>query len=260
MKANYVQNAAFSGLLFSGKDHVAKASKFNIIGFADPLYDLVEFIYGSQDKSIPEVRSAMQNIGQWGWGYYDPEAPIESPYHRYNQHRLAITALIRTQGEKMAPKWKVDWLKFGHVRTFWVDILLARLPKAKATPFQAVQRPMFQQFPEPRMAVTNVRFNHEFDPIEKANLPHFLVLCSEETRMERIQAAGKSMTPEQLHDKSEMLAWDLRERALNGDASFPSSRVIWNDHRPMPEGREFIKAEDWIAAQTVETGVTSDSL
>ncbi len=236
---------AFSGLMFAGKDFVANYAKLNVFGFADPIYDLSDHFNGTHDKSIPGIRRWMQLVGQWGWGCVSEE-------YLFNVERGILTDLIRRFGGQMTRRFVwVDWSEYGKRKDFWVNILLSRLGinnKAR----RSGQMPLFDSgYPESlQVAITNARFDHELNPLANAGFDHFHVRCSEETRAERMVKAGYQVKPTDATDHSEHMAIRL-------NADMPDRRVIWNDHRPMPEGRRFLTLDQFLATSQKQTGAVA---
>lgn len=221
-----VTDCAFSGGFYSGKDHVAQECGMIILGFADPIYLLVEGLCGTSDKSVPGIRRMMQLIGQWGWGCISEEYP-------WTPERAMLTQQIRESGatflcrsSKTQPFPWISWSSFGTRKDFWVRILLDRI-ELTSTPDNTTIH-----------GVTNVRFDHELKPLQEAGFDHFHVRCSPETRLERMTAKGYKPNYQESNDPSEALAARL-------DIEMPDHMVIWNDHRPMPIGKNYLTLEQF---------------
>lgn len=201
-----------SGRMYSGKDYFAEQAGCTVYGFADPIYRLVEFFYGSQDKSIPGIRTAMQNIGQWGRGRIDDEHPLT-----FERHEIQTT--VRMAGAQITG-FEGDWKSFGVHEDFWVNLLVSRLVSA----------------PEDRVAVTNARFINEWQKlVVEEGFDHVHVMCSDETRVER---AGKKLSEEELQNVSEQFALDLDAAAWDGafTRQARTAMFVWNDTLPYPKG------------------------
>ena len=203
---------AFAGELFSGKDYVAAQVCDTKIGFADPIYAVSRHFNGTDDKKVPGIRRFMQLVGQWGWGHVseEPEYP-HSPVRALLSSQIVALGMRGIFGSEFT-----GWENFGKSRTLWVDMLLNRL-----------------QGIEQNCAITNVRFPHEVEFCADMDIPLYLVECSLETRMERLAAAGSKLTEKELKDTSEKLPGELRK-------TLPDHQIIWNDHRPMPEGHRYL--------------------
>ncbi len=193
-----IKRLALSGQLRTGKNWVAEFCGYPILGFSDPIYKIVEHFCGTYDKNVPGVRSLMQKIGQWGWGKIDDDYP-------WTVERFGMDF-----------EW-VNWTEFGKRNDFWVNIMLTR-----ARHFDKV-------------AVVNVRFEHEIVPLVENDFVHYHVMCSEKTRKERMKKEKFSKAT--LNDASEHFA-------LQCNKSLPPSRIIWNDTRPMPKKR-FLTVSDF---------------
>jgi hypothetical protein len=224
-----LQNArlyAFSGLMFAGKDFCAKYARLTVYGFADPIYELCEHFNGTRDKSVPGIRRWMQFCGQVGWGCIDTDYP-------HSPERAVFCELVRRFGQEMTKNFKwVDWSEFGRRQDFWVNILLTKLGLKNNQP------PLIDS-PGYNVAITNARFFHELEPIKEAGFRHLHVRCSEETRRERMEKAGYTWKQQDAVDKSEQMA-------VKFNSDMPDERVIWNDHRPVPEGKEFLTLDSWV--------------
>lgn len=235
---------AFSGQMLVGKDHCAGKTGLPIVGFADPIYELVEYFTGSRDKSVPGVRRMMQLIGQWGWGSCDEE-------YAWDPARCSLVHLIRCDGYAMTKNYGwVDWREFGKRQDFWVNILLCKIGyKARIDGFPNftdidVKGPSFiEPTKRKKYAVVNARFIHEMDPMRQNGFKHFHVMCSEETRRERMKEKGIKFDLNADQDKSERMAHEFNELAIAGKLS--GQRVIWNDHRPSPN-LEFLSLDGFL--------------
>lgn len=198
---------SLSGEFYAGKDYVAKRAGFNtILGFADPIYKLVEYVCGTSNKQVPGVRRMQQMIGQWGRGHVDDEYP-------WTPERYSIVQLIREKGGVMTggEYWSlgIKWDEFGRRDDFWVDILLKRVRLHLR----------YDADNSVRVAVTNVRYRNELGPLADFGFEHYHVMATRNTRNER---SGFTITPEKENDISERLAQEF-------NFSMPADRVIWND-------------------------------
>lgn len=201
---------AFSGLMFAGKDYVAQQLGLTIVGFADPLYEMSEYFNGTRDKSVPGVRRFLQQAGQWGWGCVNEQNP-------HSMERAVFVQQVRRFGKDVTQNFKwVDWSEYGKRKDFWVNILLTRMGLVDSE-FDIRGRPPFRN-----IAITNVRFDHELQPLRKASFQHYHVMCSERTRQARMEAKGYTWKPAELADTSEQLA-------LRMPNDLPPNRIIWND-------------------------------
>jgi hypothetical protein len=227
---------AFSGLMYSGKDFVAKYSKLNVASIAEPIYELCDYFNSTRNKSVPGIRRWMQLIGQWGWGHVDEEYLV-------NVERGVITDLIRRFGKQMTKNFGfVDWTEFGKRNDFWINILLLRTGLTGTVNRRLGQLRLFESGTEDdplNIAVTNARFDHELSPLVNAGFSHYHVRCTEESRRERMLQLGYQVKETDANDHSEQMAIRL-------NADMPDHRVIWNDHRPMPEGRQFLSLDAFM--------------
>jgi len=220
---------AFSGRLRAGKDFTAIQSGLSVVGFADPIYVICRHYLGTADKAVPGVRTAMQAIGQWGWGAVNEKYPLTT-------ERAVWVDKIRREGADVFRNEKlfqgINWDAYGRSRTFWVDIMLNRPDMRDDT------------YAKTGVGIVNARFDHEFAPLMAAGFRHFHVQCSPETRRERIEHYDHAAD----NDTSEQMAIRL-DREATDDV------VIWNDPAPMPEGRDLWTVEgfcEWLAIQRAE--------
>jgi imidazoleglycerol phosphate dehydratase HisB len=206
---------ALSGLLFSGKDYVAEAAGLVPISFAEPMYKICEYLFGFCDKTLPDHRAFLQTIGQWGWGCHDSE---KAPH---NVVRGAFILLMRRFGSAITSMSEIKWDRFGKDKTFWVDALLSRVRNS---------------YSDTDLAVTNCRFPHELGPLKEAGFKHFLVRCSEKTRIAR---HGGPIPDKNNFDISEQMARDLA-------STMRDDHIIWNDDNPIPAVYSYLTVEEFV--------------
>jgi hypothetical protein len=219
--SNMSQIYGFAGRMRVGKDYMCEQWDLDIIGFADPMYDLCEAIYGTSDKDKPGIRRNLQMIGQWGRGRVDED-------HRMTFEREEVTRRAQVNGHLITgmgtPK---VWKQFGDNKDFWVDLLINRVENN--TPNGVA------------FGVPNVRFPNELRKIMDEGGEVLFVSCSRETRYDRLP---DSHDPEDDNNISEQLAHALEEIWLNGESNHEfaddvpvgvkkdiaeGERVIWND-------------------------------
>lgn len=210
-----IRRLALSGLLCSGKDYVAEKAGFEIESFAKPLYALARYFFGTDDKTIPEIRRFMQIVGQWGWGAADEKYP-------YSMERALMVGLLRCDGATIIGMSEYQWHQFGASSDFWVRGLLAR-----------IERPFSRHL---RIAVTNVRYEHEIEPLKAAGFEHFVIAC---THGERERRNGKPIS----HDVNEDISEAFARRCLG---EYPDNQIIWNDSWPMPAGKKYLTVDQFV--------------
>jgi hypothetical protein len=201
-----IQKLALSGRMFAGKDHVAKLGGFEILGFADPIYAVCKFFYGTADKTLPGVRKFQQQIGQWGRGIINDQYPLTA-------ERAMFTDTVRRNGAQIFGsdyyRLDINFKSYGKNENFWIDILLQRVAaQLKASPAA-------------KIAVTNARFDNELAALKNAGFEHYHVMTHPETRIARL---GEAYSPEADNDYSEQMAARL-------DKDQPGMLTIWNDNR-----------------------------
>lgn len=229
---------AFTGAMFAGKDFVAEAAGLTRLSLAAPIYDVVEHYtgYSRAHPNVPGVRRLWQLIGQWGWGAITEE-------YNFSPERIAVTHQIREYGHTMSQQFSwVDWREYGKRKDFWVRILVESLKdkESKSAPVAAL-------FPEEhpdkttgaRYAITNLRFDHEFEPLTHVGFKHFHILCSDTTRTLRMLNAGCVINEKEQNDASEQLAKRMAVET-------PERQVIWNDDLPIPQGKKFLTVADFV--------------
>jgi hypothetical protein len=254
-----IQKLAVSGGLRTGKDNIADYCGYEKLGFADPMYQIGEHFFGKQSKD--SMRSFYQFLGQYGWGRVDQDRFQLTP------ERAVFIDTIRRHGREMvSPEFRdVNWRKFGTTQTFWVEIFIDRVHKLLARQKDA------------RIAVVNVRFEHELEPLKNAGFTHYHVMCSLPSLLDRLETLGKvthkasvtyeyhySSTDYIMHDEyslrnnlalyegwNETLVQEMfdtsEQLALRLNNTIADDRVIWNDHRPQPEGRNFLTRDQFAA-------------
>lgn len=227
---------AFTGRLKVGKDYVAAALAAKIFGFADPLYFLQDYFFGTnaasdpKQKDIPGARQFLQTVGQWGWGAVNEKYPLTPARASF----VRMIRAIATTGE-FASDLRVDWANFGRSKSLWVDAALARIEAH------------LLEFPEHRVAIVNARFEHEFVPLKSAGFEHYHVMCSNDTWAKRL--AKSKLTPQSpaVIDMSEKLAHSLDAdviKKISANKTGPMLRAIWNDEVvPSPSPRIYTLAQ-----------------
>lgn len=227
---------AFTGRLKVGKDYVAAALAAKIFGFADPLYFLQDYFFGTnaandpKQKDIPGARQFLQTVGQWGWGAINEKYPLTPARASF----IRMIRAIATTGE-FASDLRVDWANFGRSKSLWVDAALARIEAH------------LLEFPEHRVAIVNARFEHEFVPLKSAGFEHYHVMCSNDTWAKRL--AKSKLTPQSpaVIDMSEKLAHSLDAdviKKISANKTGPMLRAIWNDEVvPSPSPRIYTLAQ-----------------
>lgn len=227
----------FSGRYLSGKDHVAQLIGCTILGFADPIYKIVELMTRSFDKELPGIRKIMQQVGQWGRGVITDDQPYS--IERALFQKWIKDTSIYIPGLPSSINLQATY-GFGSNEDIWIDILLDRLQRH------------ISFYPNKKIAITNMRFLNEFIKFNELGAKHFHVMTSRETRNER-----GLVTLDLDTDITEELAIFLDEIAINGlfrsnniphgmfCQAIPSvlispvkdrSGIIWNDDRPAPWG------------------------
>lgn len=211
---------ALSGLLKAGKDYVAHKIGYTPVSFAEPLYRVCEYCFGSCNKNNPRHRRFLQWLGQAGHNAFkDCESCPD------DLQKAAFTILLRREGHAIYPH--KDWPSFGTRSDFWVSDLLDRVENFHNND---------------KIVVTNVRFRHELEPMKSGGFSHYLVACSAKTRRARYWGDhAKSFIP--IPKDIDLDVSEAMARELYSELS--DNQIIWNDSRPMPKGKKFLTVEEF---------------
>jgi hypothetical protein len=206
-----------TGRLRAGKDDALTKLGYTIHSFAEPLYALQEMFFGTKDKSAPGAREFLQTVGQWGRGEINEQ-------YRLTPARATFITLIRSlAAANQLPDLKVNWAAFGSTQMLWVDALLARVAELPG-----------------RVAVSNVRFENEYERMTEAGWTHFHVMCSPATWAKRLAKAGLNPKSPSLTDMSEKLGANMDADVYSKIKMKPAGnkmRVIWNDDEVKPPSK-----------------------
>jgi hypothetical protein len=197
---------AFTGRLKSGKDFLASAIHATTLGFADPIYFLLEQFHGVTNKDAHGAREFLQTTGQWGRGLVDGEHPLTFERGLFN-------AWVRSL--HLEQQFLVDWDTFGENENIWLDAAVRRAEKC-----------------EGRVVISNVRFNNEVVGLKNAGWAIFHVMCSQPTWKARLDAAG--VKPGATRDVSEQLAAAIDQdvfRKLSKGRLGSKLRCVWCDDK-----------------------------
>jgi len=258
-----IRKLAVSGQLRAGKDNIAELCDYVKFGFADPMYDLARYFFGDQPKD--QTRRFLQFVGQWGWG------KVDNDVFRLTPERAVFVDLIRRHGHEMVDLVEynhVRWFNFGRTKSFWVDIFLDRVENA------------LKKEPDMKIAVVNVRFEHELEPLIAAGFEHYHVMASLPSITERLERLGKiekraAWIPEiaphahgyvmqNVQDLREALSvyrgWDNKliqemtdtseQLALKFNREQSDDRIIWNDSRELPVGKSYLTRDAFRSIAT----------
>jgi hypothetical protein len=211
----------FSGKTHVGKDFVAKEIGATIFGFADPIYDVLEYFFGTRQRDIPGARPFMQAVGQWGRGEISELYPL-------TPERASFMMWIRAVAAEGKLPGYVNWLDYGNNQNIWVEACLSRV-STFAT-----------ENPTTRIAITNVRFENELKLLREQGFNHFHVTCSSQTWQQRLAKDKIDPKAKLLNDCSEELAKKFDagvQRELSARPGGQRMRCIWNDTVRSPSPR-----------------------
>jgi hypothetical protein len=226
----------FTGRVASGKDYCATQVGAHVMGFADPLYALVNACFGLQvsataGKEIPGVREVLQIFGQWGRGAISGKYPVTPARALFCHH------VRRELGPMLPEELNVNWAVFGTDPDIWLDSAIRR-----ADAWSAAN-------PGQRIALTNVRFENEYKRLVAAGWTGYHVMCGANTWSARLKSQGLDTASPALKDTSEELAIHLDKDTIRKVHS-PNPgggmlRVIWNDTAPPPSKRLYTVGQ-WL--------------
>jgi len=221
----------FTGRLCAGKDWCASAVGSTIFGFADPMYQLTEYLFGvkvtsTDGKNIAGVRKFLQLVGQWGRNEINEQYPLTA-------ERAMFCLMIRSLANQNILPPSVDWGMFGLNADLWIDGLITRVNNS------------FD--PAGRVAVTNCRFVNEYKRLLADGFEHWHVVCSPQTWVARLKLKELLPGSPEVKDMSEKLASDLNDsltKQLSAQRVGKKLKVIWNDTQvPPPSNRIYTLAE-----------------
>lgn len=203
------------GPLGVGKDYCAAKLGGTVIGFADPLYALGDFLLDHQpdgycrDKTNPGVRGLLQQLGQYGRGTVNERYPL-------TLERLASVAVVAGLCGKDdgLNGFGVNWEDYGRNQNIWVDALLRRAERIKG-----------------RVVVTNLRFENEVEALRKAGFLILGVVCYESTLARRQEGRASASDTS---DVSEELGRRVFSAYRHDDHPQEVDGYIWNDEGPAP--------------------------
>lgn len=190
-------NIIVSGQARAGKNYLAEQAGFDIYGFADPIYEIVEALYGSRDKSKPRIRPAMQRVGQWGRGQVDEQYPE-------TVERTLISEWIVCNGKRIVPE--VNWQLWGR-DDFWAQAMLSRVNG------------------KDNVAIVNGRFPNEIEAFKEQGYMHVHVKAPFKERLARFEGADDPSG-----DISERMAVRI-DKAIDEFSSGPR----WPGDLPRPD-------------------------
>jgi hypothetical protein len=254
-----IQKLAVSGCLRAGKDDIADYCGFKKLGFADPMYQIADHFFGKKTPK-DQKRTFLQYLGQAGWGKVDDDVYALTP------QRALFIDHMRMYGNSMIDREEfpnVNWKRYGTTKTFWVEIFIDRVARR------------LKQDKNAKIAVVNVRFDHELEPLKAAGFEHYHVMASMQSIIERLDYKGlvKRRADEPflpalswedgyfMRDeqdlRSNLRGWSYSENlikqmtdtseqfAIGLNNTVKDSRVIWNDHRKRPDGRDFLTRDEF---------------
>ncbi len=204
------ERVCLTGRLRAGKDNTLSRLGFSIQSFAEPLYALQEYFFGTRDKSAPGAREFLQTVGQWGRGEVNAQ-------YRLTPARAVFTQFVRNLAVTIDDlnDLGVDWDQFGKNQALWIDALNKRAEKVTG-----------------RIGVSNVRFENELEKMTSSGWTHFHVMCSPATWAKRLAASGLDPKSPALNDMSEKLAAGMDADSygrIQQNPNGPKLRVIWAD-------------------------------
>ena len=212
----------FTGRLCAGKDHVAGQIKpAKILGFADPIYTLAEFLFNvkvtsTSGKDVPGMRKFLQTVGQWGRNEVNEKYPLTA-------ERAMFCQMIRSYAQnKIIQLEGVDLENFGLNPDLWVDALVARAENIAE-----------------RVIATNCRFPNEYHRLIQAGWQHWHIVCSPQTMVKRLATRGLGPNSPEVNDMSEQMALKLDKQLAEVLTRREGNKLqaIWSDEAAKPSDR-----------------------
>lgn len=215
----------FTGNLGVGKDYLANAAGLKVFGVADPLYAIAEYFFGvtinsAEGKGLHGARAFLQAVGQIGRGVISEQYPLTPA----RANLIEVCRRLGAAGE-FGGRHGVDWESFGRNNNIWLDAGVCRVDFHLA------------EHPDARVAITNVRFDHEFKALQSAGWAHFHVMLGSKTWIMRLAKLGLTPDSPQLKDVSERLASNFNAgvvKQLSAQKQGPMLRVVWCDENSAP--------------------------
>ena len=205
---------SFTGQLNVGKDHVGQMAGLTPITLPEPIYKVVQHIFGTKDldKTRVDIRRSMQLLGAWGRGTNEGETETVNGWTK-----MEVTSLLRKSGEEVTGM-NLKWSEFGRDTDFWLKDVLKRM---KATTNQGID-----------CVMPNTRFASEAAAIKGIGGQHILIMCSEPERRKRMK---RDFDPVIDLSATEIYAYQLTQKVLKeGVAASGVDGAVWNDTAPHP--------------------------
>lgn len=217
-----------TGRMKVGKDFLLAAAGFEILAFADPLYQLAKYFFGEHPKDL--TRDFLQKVGQWGRGEVSPGYPL-------TPERATFISMVRSLGEVGAFDnfdSHVDFSSFGADKNIWIAALLRRAEKLARTRSQ--------------IGVSGCRFQNEFDLLKPAGFVHFHVMSSPQSWLIRLKKDGIDPNSPMVKDLSEIMAMNFDAAVYKTIARArvgPKLRVVWCDDVVRPPSPRLLTVEEF---------------
>jgi len=224
----------YTGRLKAGKDHVAGLTGAKIFGFSEPLYFLLKYFFGVEDKDKHGARKFLQQCGQLGRGVINEQYPVS--IERANFVNLVREHAASGFGGRHSEikDFKVNWDAFGYDDNIWLDAVIMRMEAFLA------------DTPDARVATTSVRFEHEFKRMQEFGFRHYHVLTTSDEWALRLKKDGLDSKSPVVSDYSEKLAAAIDAdvtRKISAQRTGSKLNVIWNSSKPPPSPRLYTVAE-----------------
>jgi hypothetical protein len=244
-----VPRIALIGRVRSGKDYIADKTTFLKHSLATPAKLIAREFFGNFKKKDPGARNLLTSIGQIGRAYVSNNYPLSI-------ERASFIFLVRQIGKRVQNYGHINWDLYGKSTDFWTYALLNSPPTHNFNPGRSPDLPIL---------VNDLRFPNDKIRLEAAGFETWLVLCTEQTRRERMVELGEEYdglslstfatqkAEHQVVDVSESYATQLSNhflytRSYPKEPDFPIDRVIWNDHRNPPSGSILQEKRSYLSA------------
>lgn len=224
-----------TGRMKVGKDYLLSACQFEIMAFADPLYQLSRYFFGEHPKDL--TRDFLQRIGQWGRGEVSQGYPL-------TPERATFISLVRSLGAAGAFdnfNSEVDFESFGIDQDIWTAALLRRAEKNLVRGHASAAQ-------IPRLGVSGCRFKNEMEHLKAAGFTHFHIMCSPQAWLIRLKKVGIDPNSPVVKDLSEKLAMDFDAsvyKTISRQRVGPKLRVVWCDDVVRPPSSRLLTVEEF---------------
>lgn len=216
----------FTGQLNVGKDYVAAAADLTPITLPEPIYRAVKYFAGSDDKTNPVIRKALQTLGMWGRGKEGEPLETIAGYGRFE-----VIEALQSRGMEITGM-DLRWHDCGRNPEFWANEALLRMKKVSENGANCV--------------MPNARFESEVKLFStEVGASHYHIMCDENERRRRM---NRPFDPTIDLSETEIYAYKLSKKVMEeGADSIVAAGVIWNDPTQAPPDKRMITVDTFVA-------------